>query len=262
MSWTTFWQWSSKRPASSEPPVPILATSSQKLPYDCLEHVTQYASNSQATLAALVVVSRDMNHLAIPYLYRRVYVKDGNRRCAAFLSNVIDNGALARRVESFTLDATLNSSVLGPLISALAMMRNLQHLNIHDLGEVVRHDVSVLNVIQTLRSLCSIRLYISFTPPFLRLLDRLPAMQGIHVEFSGHSESDHHIPQLERLLLRSQDTLTHLVILGNYDLGRFLKGASNARCRGVWRRMKQLSLSLDSELGAVIVERAFPSTLR
>ncbi|KZV91857.1 hypothetical protein EXIGLDRAFT_86172 [Exidia glandulosa HHB12029] len=231
--------------------------SAQKLPYDCLEHITHYASNSQPTLAALSIVSRDLNHLVVHYLYRRVCLKDGDQRCGSSLSSVLNNDTLARRVESLDLDSSLSASVLGPLASALSAMRNLRHIYVRDLNAVVRHDVTVLSVIQTLTNLRSIRILASSSSASRRLLDRLPAMQSITVDLAGNSAR--RIPELEQLLLRSRETLTSLAISGDYDLSGFLNQESvdDASHRYVWKHVKQLSLHAPPRSPALI--RAFPN---
>lgn len=226
------------------------------LPYDILALIIAHGQNSRPTLLAICLASRDLHTLATTELYRVLHFdwSDAPERIDILFQTLSSNRDLALRVTSLSLASRLPEPSLPKFVEALRHMLMLRHFYYVDIGKIVELCPDVLSVIAQLTQLRSMRIsswITSHADYWHKVLDCLPPMTAITIQV------DHaRISALERLLLRSVDTLESLILWGAYDIDAFL---SSSAAGVVWGRLRALELYSMDEVSSA---RAFPHVER
>jgi len=171
--------------------------------------------SSPATLRSLCFVSRATCAAAAPQLYFHIDVHERDQydgRVELLLTRLVDNPALANRVGYLALQWTSATDV-SLFLPALSSMSNLWHLGILELGMLISANNSLITVIASLPQLTSIDLLANNTDI---LLAHLRPMKRVKYRAFGNRSKE-----LERLLIRSCNTLEHLS-LNNYPFDDFI----------------------------------------
>ncbi|KZV98175.1 hypothetical protein EXIGLDRAFT_329160 [Exidia glandulosa HHB12029] len=221
------------------------------LPYDVIHHVVARASPS--SYVALCRTTRDLHAITTPLLFRKIDLDSNQQHQAEQLLDVlICSESLARHVISFNESAMFNVAA-HKVCSALQKMSRLQHLDFSGLDAILEHHMDdVVATLKELKEISSVRCWwIDDHVDIDRLLDALPPLKSLIVDADGH-----HLAGLDRLLLRSIDTLEYLSPQ-DYELEVFL-GRSDAKGR-VWSRMRELNLC---NFRSISLAHAFPNLTR
>ncbi|KZV83860.1 hypothetical protein EXIGLDRAFT_777154 [Exidia glandulosa HHB12029] len=195
------------------------------VPYDVLEHVAEFAD--QASLAALCRVSHEVSSLASPRLYHDLSAHFGANRAAravAFLELVARDQSRGARVLSLSIEGELPHNALRTFVVALRLMPMLRHLYCRNLEDVLRLDVTCLDALRSLTRLESFALFTPYETSSAptRILDAIRPLKRLHIDRNDTSTAAY-FPPLQRLLLRSSDTLVSLSIVNSkFDLAIFL----------------------------------------
>lgn len=232
----------------------------QSLPFDIVAQVVAQAQ--QATLPALRLTSRDCYGFATSRLYRKVELRARYDSASAsvdavcvgnFLQSILDNHRLGEWMTWLVIARPLDSDLLlSRFAAALRLMPRLQHLDCWGIQAAIQHDASLVEWVAMHAQLRSVFLYLKLDRScFDPLLDALPCVSALTIRGARHGMRPFRMPALERLLLRSRQSLRSLELDTNYDLDGWEHDIS---FKNAWPQLKELGLLRMPSLAAA---RAF-----